>query len=293
LPDTNNFYLAESEPLIHRLGDERDLISWEGLPPGDGLLAMGGPDFDRAEPPIADSAGVAAAPRSSIPDTLRVRFTSLPGTGAEAAEVSDLWRRGGRGAPLELSGPAASEAAFKSRVAGRRVLHVATRGFTLGARARSGARGAAAGGAPAARRAPPMAGLALAGANVPADPAGEDGYLTTREIAALDLSRMEWAVLSARGSRPGDPDAVESAQGLLRSFRTAGARTVIVGLWAVDDTTSLAWMTRLYRARVAQKKSTALAARDACRSLIAERRAQMLDTHPYRWAAFVPTGDWR
>jgi CHAT domain-containing protein/tetratricopeptide (TPR) repeat protein len=299
-------YLVERGPLLHRLTAERDLVPWEAPTGGEGMLALGGVDFDRADgasPAIASSeplavAGIRAV-RSSIPDSLRVRFTSLPQTALEVAEVARIWRESGAGEPIELIGAAAGEADFKQRATGRRFLHIATHGFALGAPAPSaeGMRGiggvGAAGSSGARRAAPLLPGLALAGANAPADPQSEDGFLTAEEITALDLSSVEWAVLSACETGRSDPGAVEAVQGLHRSFRRAGARTVIVSLWAVDDAATRTWMGDLYRARLVTRRNTAESVRDASRQMLAERRKAKQDLHPFHWAAFVASGDWR
>jgi CHAT domain-containing protein len=104
---------------------------------------------------------------------------------------------------------------------------------------------------------------------------------------------VEWAVLSACESGLSDPDAVEAVQGLHRAFRRAGVRTVIMSLWQVDDAATRSWMDKLYEARLGGRMSTAAAVQAACRGLIRERRALGLDTHPFYWAAFVASGDWR
>src|SRR5207247_11352469 len=96
---------------------------------------------------------------------------------------------------------------------GRRVRHLATHAVCLGGECKSaleatrGIGGLA--GAPAAKEdaAPPpvtgenpllLSGLVLAGANhrSAAGEGEDDGILTAEEIASLDLSSVEWAVLS-------------------------------------------------------------------------------------------------
>jgi CHAT domain-containing protein len=237
-----------------------------------------------------------------VPDSVRIRFGALPETGAEADAVSRLWRehRKPDADVAELVGPAATEEAFKRLAPGRRVLHLATHGFALGADAAAGPEGSrgiggvGAGERPADERiAALVPGLALAGANAPASASRDDGFLTAEEITAMDLSSVEWAVLSACETGLSDPHAVEAVQGLHRAFRRAGARTVIMSLWAVDDAATGAWMRRLYQARLVDHASTAESVRAACREMLRERRAAGLDTHPFRWAAFVATGDWR
>lgn len=310
LPDARGGYRAESGPTLHRLSAERDLLPWDDAGRrGRGLLAMGGADFDRAEDG-ALSARIAAAPpatgaRATPSDSARLRFPPLPRTGAEVEQVVSLWHasRSADAADAEaLTGAAASEAAFKRLAPGRRVLHVATHGFALGAglaaAARPGTRAigsVVSAGRVAERRrsAPLLPGLALAGANAEAVAGADDGFLTAEEITSLDLTGSEWAVLSACETGLSDPSGAEAVQGLQRAFRRAGLRTVIMSLWAVDDEGTRAWMRQLYSARLIAGADTAEAVRSACRTVLEERRRGGLDTHPFHWAAFVAAGDWR
>lgn len=308
LPDGPGRYLVERAPLIHRLAAERDLVPWDAPARGHGLLALGGADFDRASAPPGEPLAYAAAAapdiareRSTIPDSLRVRFRVLPETSGEVHEVASLWR-GSEAASdaIALTGEAASEAAFKQLAPGRRVLHVATHGFALGASSRDGAPGTRALGGLGtgaslvpARAAVLLPGLALAGANAAPTAGGEDGFLTDEEITSLDLSSAEWAVLSACETGLVDTEAVEAVQGLHRAFRRAGVRTVIASLWPVDDAATRTWMRALYESRTRRGTDTATAVRDAARAAIAARRAAHLAAHPFHWAAFVASGEWR
>ncbi|HEV8480203.1 MAG TPA: CHAT domain-containing protein [Candidatus Eisenbacteria bacterium] len=311
LPDERGVYLAEKKTIVHRLTAERDLVPWESAGKDSrGVLALGGADFQSAlqAPPlwaVSPEPISTAAYRSAVADSIRIVFGALPETGTEASEVASLWRQWGGQAPgevVQLVGPAASEEAFKQLAPGRRVLHLATHGFALGARAsavtpQENSRGVgqvSAEPATAIRRGGPLlTGLALAGANAPADSSHEDGFLTAEEITSLDLSGAEWAVLSACETGLSEPDQIEAVQGLHRAFRRAGLRTVIMSLWAVNDTATRDWMKSLYRARLLDRTDTATAVRSACRAQIESRRKRGLDTHPFYWAAFVAAGDWR
>jgi CHAT domain-containing protein len=66
-----------------------------------------------------------------------------------------------------------------------------------------------------------------------------------------------------------------------------------MSLWAVDDSASLEWMEALYRARLVDRLDTADAARAASVATIRQRRMTGRSTHPFYWAAFVASGDWR
>jgi CHAT domain-containing protein len=138
-----------------------------------------------------------------------------------------------------------------------------------------------------------LAGFALAGANR-RDSVGtgaEDGILTAEEIAALDLSGVEWAVLSGCDTGLGDLAAGEGVLGLRRAFQIAGARTVIMSLWSVEDEATRQWMTALYRHRTTTATTTAEAMRAATLDVLGARRRAGLSTHPFSWGAFIAAGD--
>ena len=140
-----------------------------------------------------------------------------------------------------------------------------------------------------------LSGLILAGANHRnvAAPDQEDGVLTAEEVAALNLNGVEWAVLSGCDTGVGEVRAGEGVFGLRRAFQVAGARTVIMSLWPVEDQATRQWMTTLYEGRFIKNLSTVNAVREAGLAVLRERRAKGLSAHPFYWAAFVAAGDWR
>ncbi len=111
-----------------------------------------------------------------------------------------------------------------------------------------------------------------------------DGWLTTLDVYHLDLS-CDLVVLSACETgmsmlAPGD-----EVIGLIRGFLAAGAPSVLVSLWTVDDATTAQLMTTFYTLlRAGERPAAAL------------RRAQlelMRDyPHPFFWAPFVLVGRW-
>lgn len=318
LPLDSGAYLVEQGPLLHTLNSERDLLRNPALEPtGAGLLALGGPDFDHppapASTPPRPQAVVAAATfrggLSRCGEFQALRWTALPAAAREAREIEALWNASANTAEPAtthrvLLGTAASEAAFKRFASGRRILHLATHGFVL--------KGSCS--APAThgsnltsdsedrRRAISSAesplllsGFALAGANLRARAASgtDDGVLTAEEVSSLDLSSVEWAVLSACETGAGEVRAGEGVFGLRRAFQIAGARTLVMSLWAVDDEDARRWMGELYRGRLVRRLGTAEAVRSASLAILRERRARGETTHPFHWGAFVAAGDWR
>jgi CHAT domain-containing protein len=334
LPAGTERYLIDDGPVAHYLSAERDLVlnSARGGS-GSGLLALGGPDFEKAarltpapgkmaSPADREDAQASPAAAGDAQPTLRasrstcrgfdeMRFEPLPATAQETQQVVELWRAAtaqkdsGRNDLLHLTGAAATEAAFKRGAAGRLVLHLATHGFFLGGECVSAAHRRGIGGLSEVEATPPiqlgsmspllLSGLALAGANhrQSASASDEDGILTAEEIAGLDLSGVEWAVLSACDTGVGEIRAGEGVFGLRRAMQVAGVRTLIMSLWAVDDESTQHWMLGLYDGRLKQGLDTSHAVRAAGLSVLQKRREAGESTHPFYWGAFVAAGDWR
>jgi CHAT domain-containing protein/tetratricopeptide (TPR) repeat protein len=315
LPVGRDRWLAEEGPTLALAGAERDLARAATDRPGEGLLALGGIDYQD------DGSGrelVAASVRSASPAAAEARglpgcaaferlaFGPLPESRREADDVAAAWREAGRGLAEVLSGGAAGEAAFKRAARGRRAIHLATHGFfvdpacaSADAAGERGVTGLAAitPGAPAPAAADPLrlAGLALAGANAraAAPPEAEDGVLTAGEIAGLDLAGTELVTLSACESGLGEAVSGEGVLGLRRAFRVAGAGAVLMSLWAVRDQPTRAWMADFYRSLWRDGQGLAESVRAASRAAIARLRAAGRPDHPGEWAGFVAEGGGR
>ena len=81
--------------------------------------------------------------------------------------------------------------------------------------------------------------------------------------------------------------------GLRRAFKVAGAGTLIMSLWPVEDESTGQWMTALYQARLLRGLGTAEAVREASLEMLNQRREDGQSTHPFYWGGFVAAGDWR
>jgi CHAT domain-containing protein len=142
-----------------------------------------------------------------------------------------------------------------------------------------------------------LTGLALAGANrggaAPADihSLRDDGIMTAIEVASLDLSKVELALLSACETGLGETAGGEGMIGLQRAFQVAGAKTVIASLWKVDDTATHKLMEQFYRNLWEHKMGKLEALQEAQKWLMKTEGGRYRD--PYYWAAFVLSGDWR
>ena len=130
-------------------------------------------------------------------------------------------------------------------------------------------------------------GLLFAGANTAlsghsADlPEGvQDGILTAKEISLLDLRDADLVVLSACETGKGEITG-EGVFGLQRAFKQAGAQTIIMSLWPVNDTATQLLMTEFYSNWITNHQSKREAFRNAQNTV----RTQYED--PVYWAGFI------
>jgi len=112
-----------------------------------------------------------------------------------------------------------------------------------------------------------------------------DGWLTVRDAYGLDLRQCGLVVLSAcetgvSALAPGD-DLI----GLARGFFSAGAPSLVVSLWTVDDETTAQLMGHFY---------TRLHAGDGPAAALRWAQCCLLEQqpHPFFWSPFVLLGRW-
>ncbi|KGG14975.1 MULTISPECIES: CHAT domain-containing protein [unclassified Prochlorococcus] len=133
-------------------------------------------------------------------------------------------------------------------------------------------------------------GIVLAGANEPEANPNDDGYLTALEITKLDWNGTELAVISGCESGKGDIQSGEGVYGLKRAIAVAGARSSLLSLWKVDDAATAAFMKKFYqKLKAGEGRADALAATQQEFRNHPNKDWQ----HPYVWAAFQLSGDWR
>jgi CHAT domain-containing protein/tetratricopeptide (TPR) repeat protein len=151
-----------------------------------------------------------------------------------------------------LVGAQATTAAFRDQAGAARWLHLACHGLFAAGR----------GGQPGVRLA--------------------DRWLTLRDIYETPL-RAEMVVLSGCETGRVNVDAGDEVIGLLRAFLAAGARTIICGLWLLDDKVSESVMVRMYN-ELMQSGDAPAALRAA------QRHVRELAPHPAFWAPYLMVG---
>ena len=107
-----------------------------------------------------------------------------------------------------------------------------------------------------------------------------DGILTAYEISKMDLSNVSLAVLSACETANGFVDNIEGTQGLQYAFRQAGAGSMLLSLWKIDDAVTYQFMDEFY--------STLFAQNDMLKAYQSALK-KIMDEYPepYYWAGFI------
>lgn len=240
-----------------------------GRSPGRGLAVFANPAFGSSADGSFDTGaenlrGTWAAEIEAEAYPELESLPSLPGTAKEAEVLARLWPE----EPiLTFLGEQASETQARSRaLRGFRILHFATHALLH-------------------PHHPELGRLALT-PEAP-DDSRRDGQLRAYELAGLDLT-ADLVVLSACRSALGLERTGEGVVGLPRAFLHAGASSVLVSLWDVEDRAGAAFMEIFYRHLAQENNSIAAALRRA--QLEMQQSSEW--SSPYYWAGFELQGDW-
>lgn len=208
----------------------------------------------------------------------------LPGTRQEIENLTSILESSGIPSDEYLNN-SASESAVKSWRSPY-IAHIATHGYFLKDQNLTSNKDKIGGISSEALIENPLlrSGLLFAGAREAIAEGGE-GVLTAFEAMNLDLDDTELVVLSACETGLGEIRNGEGVYGLQRAFQAAGAKTIIMSLWTVNDDATQKLMTTFYKNWLSEGLSKRQAFKNAQVSLAKEY------PHPYYWAAFVMIGE--
>lgn len=115
----------------------------------------------------------------------------------------------------------------------------------------------------------------------------EDGILTAHEISKIDLHDLSIVVLSACQTGLGDLKC-DGVFGLQRGFKKAGAKTLLMSLWRVNDIATKLLMVEFYKNFLSgSDKQTALSlAQKYVREYVDDNGNKLFES-PYYWAGFI------
>ena len=249
---------------LHRLSSTRQLALIQSDTEGEAGVLYGDLDYDKDTGMGRNSASTGSRKRiykkvhRAIVDSLDLRGTlsRLPYTKKETEKIARDMKRSN--VPCILyTDKDGTEESFKLLDGTRpRILHIATHGFYLTkqeAVESNFARPKLLEAEHEYREDKPMtrSGLLLSGCrpalNHDTIPEGvEDGILTAQEISHLDLRGLDLVVLSACQTGLGDIASGEGVFGLQRGFKSAGAKTIVMSLWKVDDNATMDLMVSFY-----------------------------------------------
>lgn len=207
-----------------------------------------------------------------LADTEKLRsLAPLPGAESEIGALSDLFKT--RGAFVRTRDQF-TETLVKTSpdIRNAAVIHFATHALMGG---EGGSRG--------------EPGLVLTPPSAASASAEDDGLLTASEAATLNI-KASFVVLSACNTARADGTlGADGLSGLARSFFYAGARSLLVSHWSVDDKSTKELMVTMFNDLAGGKTSRAVALQDAIKKV----KSETAFVEPKYWAPFVLVGESR
>ncbi|TAF60608.1 MAG: CHAT domain-containing protein [Cytophagales bacterium] len=276
-PKTKKYLMDELE--IHTVTNTKDILAF-GKAENKNLKAelIGFPSYDLDQNTWANLSNEAAEADAFASRSFSAGFQTvsmLPGTQLEIVNIQSILGQNGYQSGISIAEKATEESV--KAVQNPKILHIATHGFFIGANEKN-------------EKIDPMlrSGLLLAGcsnyAKAEEKPQTEDGILTALEAANLELDETDLVVLSACETGLGDVKAGEGVYGLQRAFRVAGAKSILISLWKVDDAATQKLMTSFYK-NLSKLDNARLAFK------VAQKEIRKEYPDPYFWGAFVLVGE--
>lgn len=270
-PSSGKFLMQEKDIQIITSGRDLLEVARPASPAKLGML-IGNPSFGELPEGVT---GTVRGIELLSTSTERSGLAPLPGAEREVEAIAGLLQQNGWKS-IVLTNEDAEEAALKDMLKPN-VLHIATHGFfSQEDRDENN---------PLRNTGLLLTGAAKSLANGEGLDSQEDGILTSFEALNLNIDNTDLVVLSACETGLGDLKNGEGIYGLQRAFKIAGARTIIMSLWKVDDEATNALMTLFYQNWLNQDMTK----RDAFAAAQTELMKQY--DHPYYWGAFVVLGE--
>ena len=268
LPDTDSTLVSDRFNL-YRLSSTRQLALVGENHEGNGARIYGGLKYDTGVSQLVKDnlkykrdeslVSTRSFEDSFIADSLHLRSGAeeLPGTKIEAENIKRSLDRAHVKNEL-YTDTIGTEASFKA-MSGKRIktLHIATHGFYWTEREAQQLKKLNFLQLDDNNRSPYVedkaltrSGLLMSGANnalmgIEMPEEIDNGILTAKEIAGLDLRGLDLVVLSACQTGLGEITG-DGVFGLQRGFKKAGAQSLLISLWKVDDQATQMLMTQFY-----------------------------------------------
>ncbi|MFC2124575.1 tetratricopeptide repeat protein, partial [Bacteroidota bacterium] len=294
-PETEGYLIDEVK--LRMVSNTKELLEMnlESLSQSGGHASLlGYPDYKYIkEENQGSTITLASAESNSIEgEILRGGIKDLPGTKVEIEGVNELLKSNSWETSVYI-GKDALEENIK-RISNTSLLHIATHGFFLSdlqlqrkQKSDQSVNIDIASTNPLLRSGLILAGVESAfklktmGASIGMNE--EDGILTSYEAMNLNLENTDMVVLSACETGLGEVINGEGVYGLQRSFIVAGAKSVVMSLWRVDDRATQELMLKFYQNWLAGDEK-----HDAF--LKAQQTVRKTYDHPVYWGAFVLIG---
>jgi CHAT domain-containing protein/tetratricopeptide (TPR) repeat protein len=268
-PATKQYILDEME--IQTVTNTKDLLTVKPISTSSKkVVLLGDPDFGGLN-------GTA---------TLRSgKLNRLPGSGIEVQKIDGVLKSNNWASTLYTGSNSTEEIVKSTRDA--KIIHIATHGFFEKDNEKKNDQTFEKEGEnknePAKKNDNPLlkSGLYLSTGN---KGSGEDGVLTAYEAMNLNLDNTELVVLSACETGLGESKNGEGVYGLQRAFRVAGARSIIISLWKVDDMATQKLMTMFYEEWLKSGNKRAA-------FTLAQNKLRKEYKDPLYWGAFIIVGE--
>jgi CHAT domain-containing protein len=229
--------------------------------------------------------------KTSVSYTLvRGGIATLPGTKKEVEKISQLLKEQQWKVSSHLSVEATEEIVKAQQ--NPALLHIATHGFFIDQKTNDNDISFSQNNSLSEKNPLLRSGLLLAGAekNLISQVVGrtretskEDGVLTAYEAMNLNLHNTNLVVLSSCETGAGEVRNGEGVYGLQRSFLVAGANSLMMSLWKIDDEITQELMRSFYQNFLKSKNK-----RESLR--LAQLELKKNHPEPFHWGAFVMIG---